>query len=1149
MASYSDYIRMQDFLPVYDITAEPSNRIWSQFIPTLQFCDLLGRTITAISSADRYKRKSIWVQGTFGTGKSHASSVIRHLLCDEYDSIRGYIQTIEDSSLRAQIDNLRKEKRFFSVVIKGVEGAYDLPRFSLSLQRKVASALKKAGYTDIVVKSDFESAIKYVEEHKKYVQDSIDKCGELRDIASTPEKIIGRLRENDIELYMELEKALMGTVGVPLTTKNISEWLAEMENEIEEREIADGLIIFWDEFTSVMEATNSDRINTLQNIAEKSQQQNLFLFLISHRVEEQVRGSRGQDIRTMNDRFDTVRYTMDEVSTYRIMKHTFTIAEGCDYEKMRYQRTARLNEVLDYLCEGGVVEEKQSILNLFPMHPYSAFLCSKLADYVGSASRSVMNFMNDDKKGFKKFLSDETLYESKSLLTAEWLWDFFYDNFASKPFCSVFISTYLNQKGKVELMGDDFMRVFKGILLLNTLTAQFQSSNSRDVINRLYPSEKSIRGLFADDRVEPRLNEIFEYLDSKKIIPRDPYGDFKISVSVLNPQEVANEKEKVSDQYKVATDFLKLCPTANTEITDLFAVGSRLLRKCNPQIYSCSDQENLVRAKLNKYIHNKVNTLHVAIYLAVSEEECRAYENIVKGFSIEFKDSIHIIPYEVLTEETRDRFIEQLANHNVAKSHSQEDIAKEYRDAALELVRKWVNRLVKGTYVLYFNGEPCREGIVSNIYSLINKTYSVRVFSQGLEAIREFRTVTATFLANANSPTLITQVLQAQTREKLLKFTGQDTPAKRIFMADDTCLVDEQCQLTPAALASDAWLVAICKEVDKCVENAKKKYVDKFTLPEIFATLIHPPYGFFRSRANFVAFAYALRKHKGDLFDTSTSQPVSVEKLSSMIVELFKMWDDGRSEANNKLQLRFGSKEESELTRLLYDIFQLGSIRDIPEIKSLDNLRWGINQFCIQKSKFPLWAITYTEHTSDALSEIVTDMMEVLQSDQNPSIAKIKELYGKLSKEKVDLALLVANPSNFEDGFRNFVRQIDGVSIEPEWWDGLMEEINHLQSEVAYRKESDVRDCVYKFYIAKTRPVPQTPQPAGAYPVTDANPPETGKPTSATPVKQNSPSDSVKRAKDIVKATSMPGTLWQRVVLDIIDGHPEVADFIFNYLS
>lgn len=1155
MASYSDFIQMQNYLPVYDITAESSNRLWASFIPTNQFCDLLQQTMTAVSSSDKFKRKSIWVQGTFGTGKSHASSVVRHLLCDRYEDVNFYFNKIEDPSLRAQVDNFRKNKHFFSVVIKGVEGAYDLPRFSLSLQRQVKEALNAAGYSNIVVKSDFESAVQYVEAHMQYTQDAIDKHEDLKDIAPTPESVISLLKDNNIQAYMELEEALYKTVGVPLTTKNVSEWLAEVEHAIETEGIADGLIIFWDEFTSIMEAIGSDRINVLQNIAEKSQSCNLFLFLISHRVEDQVTsGSKREDVKTMNDRFYTIRYMMDEVSTYKVMRHTFDIQGDDAYAQLRYNRTVKLNELIDYLCEGGVEDERKSILELFPMHPYSAFLCSKLSDYVGSANRSVVNFMNDDKKGFRKFITDESVYELRGLLTAEWLWDFFFDSFAANPLCGAFTSNFQNHIHRVQEAGDDYVRVYKGILLLNTLSTQFATKSS-DIIARISPNEKSIRGLFADDRLEPKMDDILRFLDTNQIIARDVFGEFKISVSFLNPAEIAKEKEKVTVQFKTANDYLNYNFAAKTNITKLFTVGEYLIRRCEPQLFSCSDQESVIRAKLNKYTSEKPNTLHVAIYLAVTEEERRAFENRVKDFSSEFLNTINIIPDEVLTNEVRTKFIDLIANHNVAKSHYQESIEKESELAAKLLINKWGNRLVNGSFNLYFNGEQTREGIVGNIYSLINKKFSVRVFPKGMEAIKAYRMgVTKTFLANKNFPALVLQMLQSPTRDKLVKFSGSDIPAKYIFEENDNHLVDEECKLTSAAITGEAWIAQVCQEVDQCIEDAKKKYVDKFSLSEIFAPLMRPPFGFFPSRANWVAFAYALRKHKADLFVTTISQPISDEKLSEMIVELFKMWNDGHSEASNKLMLRFGSKEESELTQLLYDVFQLQFIKDIPEVKSLSNVRWGINEFCMQKSKYPLWVLTYCDNINENRSAIIKLLIEVLESDQNPDIAKIKNLYRLVNGEKMDIAQLVSNPNNYENGFLNFINSMKNVKIQRDWWNELIEEISHLQSEVAFRKESDVRECVLNFYISKVdaqKPAqpakPATPDtPGGSAPAYPGDAPVTPAPE---PIKKPVDQDTVKKAKNLVKEANMPGVLWQKVVLDIIEANPEVAEFITNYLS
>ena len=279
---YSDFIKMQDFLPVYDMTDETPN-MWRTFIPTFQFCDLLLRSLTAVTSNEISKRRSMWVRGTFGTGKSHASSVIRHLLCDPANEIESYVQNIPNEAVQAQLRAIRKHKRFFPVVLKGVEGAYNIPRFSLSIQRETKKAIRDAGYQDLVVRSDFDEAIRWVEGHQSRIPELLEKNDELASEVNGYEKLLAKLKANDIDVFIHLEEALAADKTY-LTSDSISDWLVEVEKALEDAGIANGLIIFWDEFTSVMDTLKSDRINVLQNIAEKSQNNNVFLYLISHRT-------------------------------------------------------------------------------------------------------------------------------------------------------------------------------------------------------------------------------------------------------------------------------------------------------------------------------------------------------------------------------------------------------------------------------------------------------------------------------------------------------------------------------------------------------------------------------------------------------------------------------------------------------------------------------------------------------------------------------------------------------------------------------------------------------------------------------------------------------------------------------------------------
>lgn len=1137
---YSEYIKMQDFLPVYDMTDETPD-MWCTFIPTKQFCDLLQRSITAITSSEISKRRSMWVRGTFGTGKSHASSVVRHLLCDPADEIDNYIQSIPNDATREQLRGIRKQKKYFPVVLKGVEGSYNIPRFSLSIQRETKKALIAAGYPNLVVHSDFDEAIKWVEGHQSRIPELLESHDELASEASSYDKLLAKLKNNDIDVFMHLEEALAADKTY-LTSDSISEWLVEVEQEIEKAGIANGLIIFWDEFTSVMDTLKSDRINVLQNIAEKSQNNNVFLFLISHRTESSSLDAKGKDISKMSDRYDSVDYQMDEISTYLILRHTFTIPDQTKLTIASWGTTQKIDKGLyDYLCESSSPEERDHIQNLFPLHPYTAFLCSKMANIMGSANRSVLKFMNDEQNGFKQFINEPTNYDQRMMLTADWLWDFFYSEFINEPLCAAFTNVYASQQGRVDKMGDDYMRVFKVILLLNALSVKFKSSPEKYA-----PNDKNLKYIFSGDRCEEKMDAILNWLDENKIVARDIFGEFKISVSAYNPAEITKEKNAVAIQYKTAVDYLKYNEKSREEIARIFLVGERLMRKCDPQFYACEQSEAELRSRLNKYTREKPNYLHIAIFFAITDEQRDMMENRVKEFSTEFENTMFIIPSEVFTPTAQTHFIDAVAQSNVSRSHFNTDDASQFENAAKEYVAKWKNRMNGGTYTMFFNGERSSEGIFSNIYNVINRKFSAQVFPSGMESVKALHNEAMTYFANKNFKALSLQMLQKRTRDELLSFGGNVRPTKHIFMDGENNLVSDVCELTDVAKNGNSWLNTICKEVDKLIEAAKKQYVDRFQLNGVLEPLMRPPFGMFANPANYAVLGFALRKHKDDLFNPSTSQPVGDEKLNDMIETLLKMWDYGSSESSNKLWLRFGSVEERNLTSLLGDLFNLSNVTGVKveDLKSLTYAKWSISEYCKQKAKYPLWSLLYcAEIDSNPISKKVLNDLIYLFNQDSYSLAKIKELYNEIKPNQIELYKLFAKETNYAEGFDNFLKSIKDVDLKPEWMDELYEELSHLQSEIAFRREEDVRSCVMSFYINKIKAPTPTPNTISVV-VEDG---ATGYVT-APAIPMPAP-DKVKEAKNLVKEQTMPSMMWQKVVLDLIESHPEVSKFIIEYLG
>ena len=1136
---YSDYIKMQDFLPVYDMTDETPD-MWRTFIPTKQFGDLLQRSITAITSNDISKRRSMWVRGTFGTGKSHASSVVRHLLCDPLGEIYDYIQNIPNDATRAQLTAIRKQKRFFPVVLKGVEGAYNIPRFSLSIQRETKKALVAAGFPNLIVNSDFDEAIKWVESHEKRIPELLEHNDELASEVSNYSTLLAKLKNNDIDVFLHLEEALAADKTY-LTSDSISEWLVEVEKEIEKAGIADGLIIFWDEFTSVMDTLKSDRINVLQNIAEKSQNNNVFLYLISHRTESSSLDAKGRDITKMSDRYDSVDYQMDEISTYLILRHTFSVPDMMSLEFSTWGIKNKIDKSLyDYLCESNNQEEKEHIQNLFPLHPYTAFLCSKMANIMGSANRSVLKFMNDEHHGFKQFINDPTNYDQRMMLTADWLWDFFYSEFMNEPLCAAFTNVYSSHGSKVAAMGDDYMRVFKVILLLNALSVKFKNSPEKYT-----PNDKNLKYIYSGDRCEQNLEIILNWLDETKIIARDIFGEFKISVSSYNPAEITKEKNAVASTYKTAVEYLRFNEKSRQEIERIFLVGERLMRKCEPQLYACEEAEAVLRSRLNKYTREKPNYLHVALFLSITDESRDIMENRVKAFSEEFENTMFIMPSEVFTLSAQNQFIDAVAQANVSRSHFNTDDASQFENAAKEYVAKWKNRMNGGTYTMYFNGLRSSDGVFSNIYSVINKRFSSQVFPCGMESVKALQNEAMTYFANKNFKALSLQMLQKRTRDELLSFGGSVRPTKLIFLDGENNLITDTCELTDVAKVGNSWLSQVCNEVDMLIDSAKKKYADRFSLSDILSPLMRPPFGMFANPANYAILGYALRKHKDDLFNPSTSQPVGDEKLNDMIEILLKMWDSGISEPSNKLLLRFGSVEERNLTSILGEVFNLSIVRGVSmtDLKSLTYAKWCISEFCKQVARYPLWSLLYCDKIKekDNCKKTISDLI-VLFNQESYSLPKIKELLKEIKNDQIDLYVLLTNSLNYKNGFNNFIHGIEGVELKDEWLAELEEELSHMQSEIAFRREEDVRSRVMSFYINKIKtPAQPTNITVDQFDTSQTVPP-------MVPVKAPA-QDQIRKAKNLVKEQTMPSMMWQKVVLDMIEHHPEVSQFVIDYLG
>lgn len=76
---YDEIIKLRAGKAAYNIAEEKEGE-WESFIPNKQFDYVLKTVLKSVRGNDIDNHKSFWVNGTYGTGKSHAVAVLSHLL-------------------------------------------------------------------------------------------------------------------------------------------------------------------------------------------------------------------------------------------------------------------------------------------------------------------------------------------------------------------------------------------------------------------------------------------------------------------------------------------------------------------------------------------------------------------------------------------------------------------------------------------------------------------------------------------------------------------------------------------------------------------------------------------------------------------------------------------------------------------------------------------------------------------------------------------------------------------------------------------------------------------------------------------------------------------------------------------------------------
>lgn len=1057
---YSDIIKIRSMRPAYNIKEERRDD-WKSFIANDQFNELLNKMIKAVINNDADNHKSVWISGTYGSGKSHAGAVLKHLFCDPIDDIREYIdEEYKDdkyATLRTSLYKVRAKKRLFPVELYGQQNIAHQEDLSLQLQKEISLALHKSGI-DLAVKTDFDTLIEHIDQQPAIWQSLIDENTVLSSVAPDLFKLRQLLSNYDTEVLDRVRSAQRNVgIDIRLRGNKIIQWIIEVQNKLREQGFYDGLLIIWDEFTEIMTSSLGTRlIVELQEIEETmmNPDNDSYFLLISHpsallTLKEEMR-------QKTIDRYHYIRYNMNPVSAFKIMTKKFKVINQNIYNQRKNNFFSSYSELLDEFSSSSADAQQtiDNIKNLYPLHPSTANLATYYAREAGNSSRSVFEFLASD--SIREFLDDEENFDRGRTITCDYLWDYVQKYFESDTarFGAV-TERYNSHHLSVEAQGENCSRVFKGILLLNALN---NIANSDTVT----PSQKNIENLFIGTEAWPHLQKILDYFNEKSIIQRQPNGNFSILFTALPNEEIQTIKEELnSGNFHYTDQVIKFGDTANLFFEKLLRPVTRPLKY---QFLSRQVNEYTLLSKIeNAQSQTQGYETFLAIFVGKNQEEVFDLKEIANRNSHEdrFSNTTFVVVEMPFGDKEYERFIEYQANATCAQRHSLVNQQKTYTKNASEMIQEWCNWMRSHNVTFYLRGDNISR-VGSQMPSTINLAIAPTIFCAGPESLDGIKVNSSvTYWKKASVKATVGAILSFNTKTDILNSPACSGQGRHVeYLLQDSVNEDLSWK---SDINPKHPLKVVCDYIDEYLSGRHTNKNTTFNLGDKLIGLTEPPYGLFQSFAPMAMVAFAMRKYVNQIYDTN-GKPRTAQHLVGDVVEMFSAWEKGKS--SNKLNFMFESKEAGKLSKNLITMFFLKKLKGYTDISSLKDARWAITHEYAQSKGFPIWSLKYcgSEFVSDDMKRLIDDVIKVVsdsESMKNPSL--LSETVDAYNQLKLDWGnLMVENGGkNYETGFFNFLKAVDRVNLQDDEEEDAFNYIKqHLEGAVGLWNENEVADAL-----------------------------------------------------------------------------------------
>lgn len=1037
LEKYRDYFDINpEYLPqVNKAEIESHPDLWKKFYPHETFVKLVKDTISVIS---RKQRVSIWVEGAYGTGKSHAVLTLKKLLDASEEDTKGYFERYKDQLNNDLLNKFQQiksgEQKILTVHRYGSSSICGDDDLVFAIQQSIVGALNDAGIKNRGQGALKDSALGWLSEqiNKDYFNALIrEKYTDLFS-GDDVDGIIEKLNSYNGEALQQLVSKIMKVANeqhfsaLTMSTTSLVKWI---ESVIEENDLK-AIVFIWDEFTDYFRK-NMRAMTGFQEIVDFSGVKPFHLIIVTHNVTHIFPESDKDWKRTMGRFVQPIcNIELPENMAFRLMGEAMEENQDSqvqeDWQKTRDELYDRTHDSRQLVKEKAHITDKE-LKKILPIHPYAALLLKHISSAFDSNQRSMFDFIKNDRgdeiKGFQWFIDNCSPYDANPLLTIDMLWDFFYEK--GKEYLAFDIRAILDCYAFAESKNLDLerQRVLKTVLLLQAI-----SQRTGDSVELFIPNEKNLNNAFEGSDLEN--DEPVRIADS--LVPDVLFrklmlgGKTQYSALVNAGNAAELDKQKEEQKRKTTSQLLQ-----EADMQSAFALTGALRlryvvkyasqRDFRPTINQLRNQEDSLGNKLMAVVtFAKDDAESVAIGKAIKEAVSDGTYHII------FIDA----SFTPLGSDLLEQYVEAMAN-SVVNLKQDRGLANQYDSIAKEVLKKWRSKILDGEFIIYSQDKPDGERAITTeqLYeylSAINKKH----YSEGLETLG---LVNDTMWQSTSLPAGVEygvkQITQGQYR------SGNPQTKLDNYIGEQAWNVSHYWEKAPYLPISK-----IKVEVDKLI-HAAFETGDRISIAQVYDFLQkkNGKHGFMPCNLTAFVLGFLLKEYADGSYNYSdglNNDVLNVTKLKEMVSEIIKHQVTPIQRYKDKYIVTT-TAEERAFNEASSEIFGI----PINLCSSVEQTRERIRQK-MKELSFPVWVLKYIlddvelKSGKEKVEELINNYSGIANNNNyggTKTDSDIAMTIGKLYIETPglsdDLAPLVTKDKCSEGMEAYLVKYEDGVLV------------------------------------------------------------------------------------------------------------------------